>query len=138
MLGDLFMTPETSSPQLRSSLLVSDLGLLVLQFKVGDQVYAIRADCVERVLPLAAWAPQPGLPNHVVGVLNLEGEILPVVDARACLGLAAKLPETEDHLLLVRLGSLFFIWIDRASAVLGWNETENLLNLEVFEPMGYR
>jgi chemotaxis signal transduction protein len=137
VLGDLFMTPEISSPQLGSSLAVSDLGFLVLQFKVADQVYAIRADCVERVLPLAAWTAKPGLPNHVVGLLNLKGEIFPVVDARACLGLATKLPETADHLLLVRLGSLFFIWIDRATAVLVWNETDSLINLEVFKSTGY-
>jgi chemotaxis signal transduction protein len=131
------MTETTSNLQFGSPLTNAKLGLLVLQFKLADQMYAIRADCIERILPLAAWKPQPGLPNHVVGVLNLEGEILPVVDARACLGFAAKLPETEDHLLLVRSKSLFFVWIDRANAVLPWNQSDNLLNLEVFEPAGY-
>jgi chemotaxis signal transduction protein len=112
-------------------------GLLVLQIRIAEQLYAIRADCVQRVLPIAAWISQPNMPDHVVGMLRLEHQVLPVVDARVCLGFETCLPKTQDHLLLIQAASLFLIWIDQANVVRDWIETDTLLNLEIFDPAVY-
>ncbi len=109
-------------------------GLLVLEISIAGQAYAIRADCVQKVLPIAAWTLQPELPEHVVGVLRFEDQILPVVDARVCLGFETRLVQIEDHLLLVQTNSRFLIWLDRANTLRDWHETDTLLNTDIFEP----
>jgi chemotaxis signal transduction protein len=108
--------------------------LLVLEISIGGQAYAIRADRVQKVLPIAAWTAQSQLGEYVVGVLHLEGQALPVVDARACLGFESQLPSVHDHLLLVQTNSRFLIWLEHVNALRDWLETDTLLNLEVFEP----
>jgi chemotaxis signal transduction protein len=131
------MTETTSSSQFDLPLAKSNLELLVLEITIAGQIYAIRADSAQRVLSIAAWTSQPEMPNHVVGKLRLEGEWLPVVDARSCLGFESRLPSIEDHLVLVQSSTAFLIWIDCANLVRGWNETDTLLNLEIFDPTVY-
>jgi chemotaxis signal transduction protein len=108
--------------------------LLVLEISIAGQTYAIRADCVQKVLALAAWTVRVELPEQVTGILQLEDQLLPVVNARACLGFETRLPKIEDHLLLVQTNSRFLIWLDRANTFRDWVETDTLLNLEIFEP----
>jgi chemotaxis signal transduction protein len=108
--------------------------LLVLEVSIAGQAYAIRAECVQKVLPIAAWTVQTGLPENVVGMLQLEDQFLPVVNARVCLGFETRLPQIEDHLLLVQTNSRFLIWLDRANSLRDWQEVDMLLNLEIFEP----
>jgi chemotaxis signal transduction protein len=108
--------------------------ILVLEISIAGQAYAIRADGVQKVLPIAAWTLQAGLPEHVVGMLQLEDQILPVVDARACLGFETRLPKIEDHLLLVQTSSMFLLWLDHATTLRDWQEVDTLLNLEIFDP----
>lgn len=119
--GQLDGTPEATS-------------LLVLEISIAGQAYAIRADHVQKVLPIAAWTAQSHLGEHVVGILQLEGQVLPVMDARVCLGFESQSPSVHDHLLLVQTNSRFLIWLERANALRDWKETDTLLNLEIFEP----
>ncbi len=118
----------------QSNLIPEATGLLVLEISIAGQAYAVHADSVQKVLPLAAWNVQPGLPEHVVGMLQFEDQNLPVVNARACLGFETRLPQIEDHLLLVQTNSRFLIWLDHANSLRDWIETDTLLNLEIFEP----
>jgi chemotaxis signal transduction protein len=108
--------------------------LLVLEISIAGTDYAIRADCVQKVLSVAAWTLQAELPENVVGVLQIEDQVLPVVNARACLGFETRLPQIEDHLLLVQTKSRFLIWLDQVNDLRDWIETDTLLNLEIFEP----
>jgi purine-binding chemotaxis protein CheW len=60
-------------------------------FLLDGTRYALRLDTVERVVPAAALTPLPGAPAIVLGLLDLEGRIVPVVDIRA----RFHLPERE-------------------------------------------
>lgn len=51
---------------------------------------------------MAAIAPLPQAPAIVLGVINLHGEILPVVDVRRRLGGASVEPGLDAHLLVAR------------------------------------
>ncbi|HET9595325.1 MAG TPA: chemotaxis protein CheW, partial [Anaeromyxobacteraceae bacterium] len=71
-------------------------------FEVASQTLALPAAAVERVLRMAALGPLHGAPAGVDGVLDLAGDLVPVVDLAARLGLASRPPRAEDHLLVVR------------------------------------
>src|SRR5690606_4135239 len=54
----------------------------VLTFTLGDEAYGVD---ILRVQEIRGWTPVtriPQAPNHVLGVLNLRGSIVPIVDLR--------------------------------------------------------
>jgi len=59
----------------------------VVVFAVGEEMYAIEAKHVEGVYPLEGLTPIPCTPDFVVGVVNLRGRILSVLDLHRFLGL---------------------------------------------------
>ncbi|MES2187543.1 MAG: chemotaxis protein CheW [Pseudomonadota bacterium] len=76
------------------------IGLVV--FGMAGQGYAVRVGDVVRVLAAAELTPLPGAPPIVLGILDLHGEILPVLDLRQRLGHAARALGLDDSFLVVR------------------------------------
>lgn len=70
-------------------------------FTAASQTFALPASCALQVLRMAAPTPIPGAPPHVRGVLDLRGELIPVVDVAARLGAATRPPRPEDQLLII-------------------------------------
>jgi len=51
-------------------------------FTLGEQRYALKLDAVERVLRAAEISPLPNTPEIVMGVINIRGQIVPVINTR--------------------------------------------------------
>ncbi|HSV28428.1 MAG TPA: chemotaxis protein CheW [Candidatus Omnitrophota bacterium] len=62
-------------------------GIAVLCFRVGGEAYAVPLGELAEVMPLGAWTPVPGQPQQLLGVVNVRGEIRPVLDLHAMLTL---------------------------------------------------
>lgn len=54
--------------------------MLILQFRMGEDTYALDSRQVVRVLPAARLKRLPGAPPGVAGLLNFEGAPVPVLD----------------------------------------------------------
>lgn len=138
MLLGVYWSSDQSMREINSSVQLQTTPdatrLLVLEISIAGQTYAVRADGVQKVLLLAAWTPQAKFSEHVVGVLRLEDQALPVVDARVCLGFETRPPKIQDRLLLVQTSTIFFIWLGHVNDLRDWKETDTLLNLEIFDP----
>jgi purine-binding chemotaxis protein CheW len=65
--------------------LTPDRPLELCAFWVGSAVYAIDVARVDEVLPRVVPLPVPGLPEHVEGVVHLQGVSVPIVDLRRLL-----------------------------------------------------
>jgi purine-binding chemotaxis protein CheW len=52
---------------------------------VGSEAYAVPVEHVLEVAELGSLSPVPGSPRAVLGVRNLRGDVLPVVDLAAVL-----------------------------------------------------
>ena len=59
--------------------------LEILEFTLGKERFAFASSCVREVFPLTEITPLPGLPAHVLGVVNVRGRILSVMDIRRLL-----------------------------------------------------
>lgn len=59
--------------------------LEILEFTLGKERYAFPSSCIREVFPLTDITPLPGLPDHVLGVVNVRGRILSVMDIRRLL-----------------------------------------------------
>lgn len=62
---------------------MTDVGVRV---RVGEEHYALPVEHVLEVAELGALEPVPGAPASVLGVRNLRGQVVPVLDAAALLG----------------------------------------------------
>ena len=71
-------------------------------FIIEGQPYALHLPCVERVLPMVAMARLPNAPDVALGVINLHGRVIPVVDLRRRFGLPPHDYGVSAHLLVVR------------------------------------
>lgn len=58
-------------------------------FRVGEHRFAVDADRVAEVMHTAALTPVPLAPGAIAGLLHLRGRIVPAIDVRLPLGLAA-------------------------------------------------
>jgi len=56
-------------------------------FRLADETYGINVMQVQEVLRLSEIAPVPGAPHYVLGIINLRGNVVTVVDTRIRLGL---------------------------------------------------
>ncbi len=57
----------------------------ILEFALGKERFAFPSLCVREVFPLTEITYLPGLPPHVLGVVNVRGRILSVMDIRRLL-----------------------------------------------------
>lgn len=52
----------------------------ILAFRLGEEWYAVSIDDVREIFQEYAITPMPCVPEHVIGVVNVRGEILSVTD----------------------------------------------------------
>jgi purine-binding chemotaxis protein CheW len=56
--------------------------LEVITFTLAAENYAIESVFIKEVYPLKDFASLPGVPPYILGVINVRGQILPVVDLK--------------------------------------------------------
>ncbi|MCK4267860.1 MAG: chemotaxis protein CheW [Actinomycetia bacterium] len=56
--------------------------LQYVTFKLDEQSYGVNVDAALEVIRMVALTESPELPDHVVGVINLRGQVVPIVDLR--------------------------------------------------------
>ena len=71
-------------------------------FTVDEQAYALPLAAAERVLRMVEVTPLPGAPDAVEGVINIQGDVVPVVSVRRRLGLAKRPAGVADSLIVAR------------------------------------
>ena len=63
-------------------------------FRLADEIYGIDVLQVQEVLRITEISPVPGAPDYVLGIINLRGNVVTVIDARSRFGLPPQ--ETDD------------------------------------------
>ena len=71
-----------------------------LRFQMGGQSYAVELLKVQEVQRVPDILPVRGASSHVMGVMNLRGQIIAVIDLGACIGLPHE-PLTEASRVIV-------------------------------------
>lgn len=56
-------------------------------YRLGDETYGINVMQVQEVLRHTEIAPVPGAPEYVLGIINLRGNVVTVIDTRTRFGL---------------------------------------------------
>jgi purine-binding chemotaxis protein CheW len=91
----------------------------VLVFEVGGVRYALPASDVREIVRAVTIVPLPKAPPIVEGVIDVRGDLVPVLDVRSRFRLAPKSLSHTDHLVLAWAGPrLVAIRVDRAQNLL--------------------
>jgi purine-binding chemotaxis protein CheW len=59
----------------------------LMEFLLAHERYAVELRFIREVCPLKELTPLPCAPPYVLGIMNLRGQILPVIDFRRYVGL---------------------------------------------------
>jgi chemotaxis signal transduction protein len=89
----------------------------VLLVRLAERQYGLPLASVERVLPMAQVAQLPDTGDGLLGMLNLHGQVLPVVNPHPRLGLPAPRIAANHRLVLVRATAPFLLWVDDVDEV---------------------
>lgn len=68
-------------------------------FHLDDEVYGINVMQVQEVLKVTEIAPVPGASDYVLGIINLRGNVVTVIDTRKRFGLNSI--ETDDFTRII-------------------------------------
>jgi purine-binding chemotaxis protein CheW len=87
----------------------------ILIFEVEGRRYGLPSAAVKEIVPMVSVVPLPEAQAKVEGVINVRGNVVPVLNARSCFGLPARAPLLTDHLIVALAGDrLVALRVDRA------------------------
>nr|BFD32208.1 chemotaxis protein CheW [Pigmentibacter ruber] len=81
-----------------------------LRFRLNTQLFCIGIDSIREINQLVEVVTIPNTPEFIIGVINLRGKIIPVVDLRVKFGLGI-LQITKETCVIIIECSLGFIGI---------------------------
>ncbi|MGB9092805.1 MAG: chemotaxis protein CheW [Gallionella sp.] len=104
----------------------------LIVFSLDRQRYALPLHAVDRVVRMVAITPLPKAPDIVLGVVNLQGHVIPVIDIRRRFSLPEKKIALTDQLVVAHtLRRPVALVADAVHDVIGSAqgliETENIL-----------
>jgi len=70
-------------------------------FKLDNEVYGVSVEEVREVLRYSDIAPVPGAPGFVVGIINLRGNVVTVIDTRNRFGLRSVDVSDDSRIIIV-------------------------------------
>jgi purine-binding chemotaxis protein CheW len=105
---------------------VANSGYLeIISFHLGEQVFCVNIMAVREI---RGWAPSTTLPHtppHVLGVINLRGSVIPVIDMAIRLGLKPIEPTERSAIIVTNIaGKLVGLLVENVSDMITVNESE--------------
>jgi len=96
----------------------ADAGIEVIEFLLAHERYAVASEHVRGVYPLEELTPLPCTPAFVLGIVNVRGEILSVIDIKKFFDLPEKgLTDLNKVIVLESRDMVFGIVADAISGV---------------------
>lgn len=94
-------------------------------FKLGGETYAINVMQVQEVLRVTEIAPVPGAPDFVLGIINLRGNVVTVMDARKRIHLESREVDDDSRIVIIEAGNqVVGVLVDCVAEVLEVEDSE--------------
>jgi purine-binding chemotaxis protein CheW len=88
----------------------------VIVFQIGAEQYGIELTRVSGVVAPLECSPVPGAPHALAGIIEVQGEIRPVLDLQRMLGFDAS-GDVQRVILLHNRGGQFGLQVDRVDKI---------------------
>jgi purine-binding chemotaxis protein CheW len=87
-------------------------------YHLDEEVYGINVMHVQEVLRITEIAPVPGAHDYVLGIINLRGNVVTVIDTRKRFGLSSKKQDDLSRIIVVEVGNnVFGMLVDSVAEV---------------------
>jgi len=94
-------------------------------FKLEKEEYGTEIQQVKEIRQMTEVTPVPRSPDFVMGVINLRGKVIPIIDLRVMLGLPPKEQDKATRVIVVDVGeSAIGTVVDSVAEVLTLEEIE--------------
>lgn len=111
---------------------------LLAVFILDEQRYALYLSVVERVVRVVEITPLPKAPDIILGVVNVQGRIIPVVDIRKRFHLAEREINLSDHLIIAHTSRRAIALVaDTVTGVLELSDDEIIGKEEILSDLEY-
>ncbi|MBW1783442.1 MAG: purine-binding chemotaxis protein CheW [Deltaproteobacteria bacterium] len=108
-----------------------------LVFTLEDQPYALGLDAVERVIRAVSLTRIPDAPEILMGLINMHGKIVPVLDIRNRFHLSPRAIDISDRMVISQIsGRSVAIIVDSIEAVVEFGQEEIRKATEILPDMG--
>jgi purine-binding chemotaxis protein CheW len=74
-----------------------------LSFEIGNEHFAANVSCVHNIIEYTKITFVPMMPAYMLGVINLRGRVLPVMDARLKFGISDTTITTRTCILVMEV-----------------------------------
>lgn len=78
----------------------------IVEFALAQEFYAVESAFVREVQPLRGLTPVPCTPPFILGIVNIRGQILPVLDLKKFFELPERGISDLDKLLILSSGAM--------------------------------
>lgn len=94
-------------------------------FRLDNEIYGINVMLIQEVLRVTEIAPVPGAPNYVIGIINLRGNVVTVIDTRMRFGLPPKEMDDATRIVIIEVeNQTVGIVVDSVSEVVDVDSSE--------------
>lgn len=100
-MGTSLLNKDAEETQIASN----DLPLVV--FRLGSEAYGLRLHEVREIIMVGMITPVPRAPSFIDGVLNLRGEVMPVIDLRDRFGLERQTATNLSRIVITPIAGVF-------------------------------
>ncbi|MAU97268.1 MAG: chemotaxis protein CheW [Fulvimarina sp.] len=91
----------------------------IIAFYLGEQQFCVRTTSIREIRGWAKSTPLPHAPPEVMGMMNLRGAVIPVINTASKLGLGRSEPTERSAIVVAELGgAVFGLMVDRVSDIL--------------------
>jgi|TARA_R110002124_G_scaffold90781_3_gene231319 purine-binding chemotaxis protein CheW len=107
-----------ASPSGQQNQAQDDQVLQYVTFRLDDETYGIDVMQIQEVLRYTEIAPVPGAPDYVLGIINLRGNVVTVIDTRRRFGLAdAEVTDATRIVVMESSNQVMGILVDSVAEV---------------------
>ena len=91
----------------------------VVSFRLGEEEYGVDIMTVQEIILLGCITQVPEVPDHVLGVINLRGNVIPILNLRRRLGMPDQAADDATRIVVMNLnGRTVGVVVDGVSEVL--------------------
>ncbi len=83
----------------------SDDVVQLVGFVIGEEEYAVPILSIQEIIKPIEWTRVPQTPAYILGVFNLRGSVIPLIDLRVKFGLKAKKHNDETRFFVLKQGN---------------------------------
>jgi|WetSurMetagenome_2_1015567.scaffolds.fasta_scaffold273533_2 purine-binding chemotaxis protein CheW len=94
-------------------------------FSIDKIDFAIPLEIVEKIVSIVQITPLPNAPNYIIGTINYQSKILPVINMREIFLLQKREIEISDQLVIIRMSKMLIaIWVDYTTEIINTEDIE--------------